>query len=126
MIRNRWARYAIFLLHELRLCKQTNKKLFILVLTCPFGHHQFGFTAGSIPFGGVCSHSDRVSGVWLESSNHHFLWETGTRREQDNFEMYLEFFMIWPTFMQNILRYTEGTLSKAFPGPLYSFLQGMH
>ncbi len=75
--------------------KPTNK-WFIVTLTCPFGHHQFGFAPGSIPLGGVRSHRDGVSGVWLESSNDHFLWDTGRRQKQGNVKVCLEFLMIWP------------------------------
>lgn len=82
MMRNPWARYPSATgwkrIGCLRCC--TNKgPVNNDVLTCPFGHHQFRFTPGSIPFGGVCSHCDGVNGVWLESSNDHFLWETAKK-----------------------------------------------
>lgn len=80
---------------------------FILTLTCPFGHHQFGFASGTISLGGVSCHRDGVSRVRLESSNDHFLLETVKRQEQENVKKYLEFLMIWPHFMQLKLPYAE-------------------
>ena len=87
------------------------------MLTCPFGHHQFGFAPGSIPLGGVRCHRDGVSGVWLESSNDHFLWATG--EEAENRTMSKCDFIIF--FFKLKLPYAdvESDESEVFPVPLY-------
>ncbi len=52
-----------------------------LLPTCSFSHHQLGFAAGSVSFGGVGCHGDGVRGVRLHASDDHLLWLMDTKRE---------------------------------------------
>lgn len=53
----------------------------LLLLTCSLRHHQLGFAAGTVSFGGVGGHSDGVRGVRLQAPDDHLLCLMDMKRE---------------------------------------------
>lgn len=53
----------------------------LLLPTCSLRHHQLGFAAGAVSFGGVGCHGDGVCGVRLQAPDDHLLCLMDTKRE---------------------------------------------